>query len=451
MSHDRYLEFLQRLEATPQATFHFGLEAMHAALNDLGLSKPAPFVVTIAGTNGKGTIGATLHAMLLAAGIRSAFLSSPHLVDFRERIRLDGEPISVDTLLRIGTPILDAWGKTSGATPRHLSYFELCMVMGFAAAADAHVDVLVVEVGLGGRLDAANALDADAAVFASIALDHTEFLGDTLTAIAAEKAGIAREGKAAFMHRHNGGARELGAALVAKRADIYMVDEGTSPKAMNQALAAEAFRHIVRVQRPATGARQIEAAVERGIATVRWPGRQERLAHQGHQIWIDGAHNRESALALAQWLADEDAPTMPAVVALSGGRSVDDIYGPILPWVSAWYVCAPAFARATPADTIASALNAYGANTKPVYVAASAEDALAQALAASGAATQRDDRGNDRATATTRQEPRDVLVFGSLYLVGEIYAACGFGGDRLPSILADEATSPRPSSALELV
>lgn len=429
MNHERYLEFLQRLDATPQATFHFGLEAMHAALEDLSLTKPAPFVVTIAGTNGKGTIGATLHAMCVGAGIRSAFLSSPHLVDFRERIRLDGQPIGVDALLAVGDPILTAWGNTSGASPRPLSYFELSMVMGFAAAAEADVEVLIVEVGLGGRLDAANALDADAAVFASIALDHTEFLGETLAAIAGEKAGIARAGHPAFMHRKNGGAKELGAALVARQAAIHVVDEGNTPTEMNHALAAQAFRHLMQQRRPATGARAIEAAIARGLSLVRWPGRQEILQHGAQRLWIDGAHNRESALALAQWLAKENAPRMPAIVSLSGGRSVEAIYGPMLPWVSAWYVCAPTFARATPADVLEEALLGYADNTAPVYRASSPAAALA--MASMGQAPS-----DVCATSGAPSTPSNLLVFGSLYLVGEIYAACGYGGDRLPSILA---------------
>lgn len=170
----------------------FTLERMRTLLGALDLATPRARVITVGGTNGKGSVTATLEAVARAGGLRVGLYTSPHLSRYTERIRLDGAEIDEPTLVAVFERIEAARGDTT------LTYFEYGTLAALAAFADADVDLAILEVGLGGRLDAVNAIDADVAVVVSISLDHTEYLGDTLEAIGREKAGIFRAGRPAL-------------------------------------------------------------------------------------------------------------------------------------------------------------------------------------------------------------------------------------------------------------
>lgn len=185
--------WLQRLEALHPTEIELGLDRVRAVAERLQLLPVSVPVVTIAGTNGKGSTAAALEALLLASGRRPGVYTSPHLLEFNERIRVAGQPAGDAAIVGAFERIDGARGSTS------LTYFEFATLAGLLLFRDLEADVLVLEVGLGGRLDAVNIVDADVAVITSIALDHQGWLGDTLDAISREKAGILRRGQAAVI------------------------------------------------------------------------------------------------------------------------------------------------------------------------------------------------------------------------------------------------------------
>lgn len=192
MEYNEAIEFLYKsmpaFERNGSADYKPGLERVEALDRAFGNPSRPLRAVHIAGTNGKGTTAHALAAVLQAAGLRTGLFTSPHLVDFRERIRIDGQMIDTDTVCRF----VDRYREMDlGIEP---SFFELTTVMAFEAFRDAGVDVAVIETGLGGRLDSTNIIRPELSVITNIALDHTDLLGDTLPQIAAEKAGIIKPG-----------------------------------------------------------------------------------------------------------------------------------------------------------------------------------------------------------------------------------------------------------------
>lgn len=411
-----YNHFLERLEATPPARIHLGLEVMRQAATSEGLLRPVPTVITVAGTNGKGTVAAALSQLCTHRGLKTTLLTSPHLIDYRERIRIDGAPISKAALLEIGDDILARYGAESHREPRPLSYFELGVLLGLAAAKHSQSDVLIMEVGVGGRLDATNVIDADLAVFTSISIDHTDLLGDTLDEIAFEKSQIARRHRPAIVHSELAGVRALKAHLTQLGATCYEFDGGHDARSQNLALAAGAFSLLESRIESRSSARYVQEVLE----DFQWPGRLSWVrSPAGVPALVDGAHNIASANELRRTL-DEQPPThrLPAVVSLSGGRDVADVMAPIAPYVSTWHVCAPAFERVMRAEELAQKLRAWeaaqvitGADpARELVLHASVSNALNAALAQQNA-----------------QDADGILVFGSLYLVADVYAAWDTG------------------------
>jgi len=200
------MENLHLPQATsPLATWLYYLERLHTQAIDLGLTriehvartldllKPAPFVFTVAGTNGKGTTCRTLETLLMAAGYRVGVYSSPHLLRYTERVRVQGDELPEAAHTASFAAIEAGRGDTS------LTYFEFSTLSALQLFKQAALDVVILEVGLGGRLDATNIVDADVAVITSIALDHTDWLGPDRESIGREKAGVFRAGKPAVV------------------------------------------------------------------------------------------------------------------------------------------------------------------------------------------------------------------------------------------------------------
>lgn len=416
MTTDRYETFVTMLDGGDPTTMRFGLEAMRAASGAMALEQLARRVVIVAGTNGKGTTASYLHAIGVEAGLRVGLYTSPHLVDFRERFRVNGEPISRDDVVRIGEPLLDRWRNPQReATPRRLTWFELTTLMGFQWFMEQSLDLLVVEVGLGGRLDATNILDADAAIFTTISLEHQEYLGDTIEAIAAEKAAVARAGRPAFVHAAFSGSDPLQRELRSIGAVVDVVEAGVLAKERNAALAARCFRALFRAELKLSEA-ALDGVIERGVSRARWPGRQEERVVNGQSWVIDGAHNAESAAELARWLEATKQPPMTALVALSGERKVDEVLAPLRPFVSRWVVTAPRFARARSISSVVQELELF-------------ESSMRMPLSVNWI------QGVGSAVHVLANEER-ILAFGSLYLVGELLAALGDGSESLPAVLA---------------
>jgi dihydrofolate synthase / folylpolyglutamate synthase len=376
---------------------HLGLTAMRAACARAGHPEARFDAVHIAGTNGKGSVAAMVESMARAHGLRTGLYTSPHLCRFAERIRIDGEPLDDETLARALAEAL--------ANGPELSFFEVATLASFLAFRDAKVDLAVVEVGLGGRLDATNVLPMPrVAAITRIALDHTDLLGATIAEIAREKAGIAKAG--------------LEVVIGAGCDDVYRVLDGairersgTSTFAEHVAIAQDIVQrtpialagvHQMANARVAAviGARLAfsRESVERGLATASWPGRLETIARNGMTYLLDAAHNADGIDALAAYLETRAwRSATPPRVALVFGALADKPWHAMIarlaPLASRHHFVAPA-GRA-PADPKALA----------TMYAGKAHDDARSALA-----------------AAAEDNPDLVVVAGSIYLVGHARA-----------------------------
>ena len=301
---------LDRLAALSPGGDRLGLDRITRLLDGLGRPQDAlPPVFHVAGTNGKGSTCAFLRAGLEAAGYSVHVFTSPHLVRFNERIRIAGELIGDEELAGLLDEVLNAGGSIEP------SFFEVTTAAAFLAFARTSADACVIEVGLGGRLDATNVIEKPVATgIASLGIDHQQFLGATIADIAAEKAGIARPGvplvalaqvpaALAATERVTAG---RGAPLLLQNRE-WSVDAALKPalpgrhQVLNANLAWQmlAGQDVLPVDR---------ASFVAGLASARWPARFQRLANGplvGEQAtWVDGAHNPEAAAALADLLAD---------------------------------------------------------------------------------------------------------------------------------------------------
>ena len=302
-----------------------GLERLQAALTELGHPERRFAAVQVAGTNGKGSISTMLERIATAAGIRCGLYTSPHLLSWCERIRLPDGLIAEAELRRL----LEALQPL--ALRHDLTPFELVTAAAFQAFAEAGVELVVLEVGLGGRLDATTVHpDRQVLALASIGLDHTEHLGPTLAAIAAEKAGVLHAGAVAV----SGPQAPEAAAVLERQAlalgcDLRWVEPlpTEAQGGPRLGLAGDLQRHNAAV---ALGAAQAlaergwpidSAAMARGLATARWPGRLERRCFAGRPLLLDGAHNPPAAEALRRELdrlesqAEESRAVEPSTAA----------------------------------------------------------------------------------------------------------------------------------------
>ena len=346
---------------SPLASWLFYLENLHGKTIDLGLErvsqvaarlavlKPAPFVFTVAGTNGKGTTCRTLEAMLMAAGYRVGVYSSPHLVRYTERVRVQGQELTEADHTAAFAEIEAVRGDIS------LSYFEYGTLSGLLLFTQARLDVVILEVGLGGRLDATNMVDADVAVVTSIALDHTDWLGPDRESIGREKAGIFRGGNPAIVGEPDmpdsiaAVAREKGALLQRRGADWHydVSDDGwrfrdaageLSGLPLPQVPQPNAATAVAAIR--ASGLKVSEEAIREGIASAMLPGRFQ-IVSDAPRVILDVAHNPHAAEYLAGRL--KTLPKTGRVLAVIGMLHDKDIGGTLAhlkPQVNSWF-CAP--------------------------------------------------------------------------------------------------------------
>ncbi|MGV3492339.1 MAG: bifunctional tetrahydrofolate synthase/dihydrofolate synthase [Ramlibacter sp.] len=409
-------EWLAHCERLHPKTIELGLERVQAVAQRLGLRFDCP-VVTVAGTNGKGSTCAMLEAVALQAGYRTGVYTSPHLVHFEERCRIAGEIVQARALVPHFERVEQARQGTT------LTYFEFTTLAILDLMAASGLDVAILEVGLGGRLDAVNIVDADCAVITSIDLDHMEFLGPDRESIGREKAGILRAGKPAIVsdpvppHSVLQYAQALGADLWllgrdfnfsgdkqqwawAGRGRRYSGLAYPALRGANQLLNASgvlAAFEALRQRVPVTA-----QAVRNGLAMVELPGRFQIIPGQPTLV-LDVAHNPHSVAALA---ANLDAmgffPTTHAVFGAMGDKDLAPMLAKMGPLVDAWYFTdlpTPRAAAAT--DLLARWQRQPGRREVPASTHASPEEALRAAVAAA--------------------EPTDrILVFGSFYTVGGV-------------------------------
>lgn len=293
----KFEEALDWLNETQFTGIKLGLENTNRLLEAVGNPQESLRFIHVAGTNGKGSVCAMLDACLRAAAYKTGLYTSPHLVDFRERIRVDGAMISPVDVAAGLTRLRDAT-----ATWEHKpTFFELATVLAMDHFARSGCDVVVLETGMGGRLDSTNAVTPLVSVITPVAMDHMKWLGDTLPQIAAEKAGIIKpqvpvvsapqHASAAEVLRSK--ARETGSLLrIVKAPTLVPVALHGSHQLWNAAVAIAALEE--------SGLNCPDAAIQKGLASVQWPARFQRV---GERFVIDGAHNEHSAAALVStWL-----------------------------------------------------------------------------------------------------------------------------------------------------
>ncbi len=355
---------LQWLFSLEQLGIKFGLENMSKLTAELGNPHLRFPSVLIAGTNGKGSVTAMVEAALRAAGFRSARYTSPHLVRFEERFLVDGTEVATPVLAaavsRVRTAVDALLSRGDLAAPA--TFFECATAAAFELFAEPAVDIAVLEVGLGGRLDATNIVTPLVCAITTIALDHQAQLGTTLEAIAAEKAGIIKPGAPVVIGRLPEAAQAViesiarsSAAPVIKALEVATLPAGTQP-----ALAGAHQRDNATVAVAVLGAlhgRGFPVSVQNirtAIEGVRWPGRLERLRHRTSEVLLDAAHNSEGARTLAAYLRETgwtDATLVFGAMADKDARGMLDALAP----VTARIICTTADTpRAESAPTLAS-------------------------------------------------------------------------------------------------
>ncbi|HEX8448885.1 MAG TPA: folylpolyglutamate synthase/dihydrofolate synthase family protein [Allosphingosinicella sp.] len=423
---------LDRLATLSPGADILGLERISALLARLGDPQDRlPPVFHVAGTNGKGSTCAFLRAAIEAAGLTAHVYTSPHLVRFNERIRLAGKLIEDTALAALLEETLDS------AAGMEISFFEATTAAAFLAFSRQKADACIVEVGLGGRLDATNVIRAPVACgIAQLGLDHQQFLGHRIEDIAAEKAGIAKK-RVPLVTQHYPerpseriaqAAAAAGAtwmprgdrwdAIVYRQKLHYRDERGKlqlplprlqgAHQAMNAALAVA----MLRAQRSVTVP---EAALRAAIGWADWPGRLQRLAPgplaailpKGSELWLDGGHNPAAARAVADFFRGHVPSDRPFHIVL-GLLANKDMQGVLKPFANRaatlHSVPVPGHAHHAPAD-LATAARGSGLNA---LIAADVESAL-------GWIARHADRGR----------PPIVLILGSLYLAGEVLRSNG--------------------------
>ncbi|AUX73239.1 bifunctional tetrahydrofolate synthase/dihydrofolate synthase [Erwinia pyrifoliae] len=395
--------WLHYLEHLHSQAIDLGLERVQRVAAALDLLTPAPVVITVAGTNGKGTTCRTLETVLLAAGYRVGVYSSPHLVRYTERVRVQGAELA-ETAHTASFAAIEA-----GRAATSLTYFEFGTLSALWLFKQVQLDVVILEVGLGGRLDATNIVDADVAVVTSIALDHTDWLGPDRESIGREKAGIFRQGKPAVVGEPDmpgtiaDVAAEKGAQLNQRDRDwSYQVD-GDSWSFHD---ASGSIEHLPLPQVPVPNAATAlaalrastlkvdEATIRRSLHQALLPGRFQRVS-ESPQVILDVAHNPHAASYLAGRLAEiKCGAKVHAVVGMLHDKDIAGTLAYLAPQVDYWY-CAPLEGpRGASAAQLAAHLNA------------------AQSFASVTAAWHR---------ALTQAEPQDiVLVCGSFHTVAQV-------------------------------
>ena len=410
-------EWLEYLEHLHPSAIDMGLERVRSVWSRLGIALELP-IITVGGTNGKGSICAYLESILRHAGVRTGLYTSPHLLRYNERVRIDGVDVDDATIVRAFERIERARGETS------LTYFEFGTLAAALIFSEAHLDALILEVGLGGRLDAVNIFDADCAVIASVDLDHMAYLGNDRESIGREKAGIMRSGRPAICadpdppHTLIDHARTIGAELRLIGRDFgytagLLQWNFHGPVAKRAALPLPALRGRHQLANAAASIAALDElklrlavsmhAVRMGLATASLPGRYQVLPGRPAVV-LDVAHNPHAARALAANLkAHGKFSRTLGVFGMLADKDIGAVIDAVKSQIDAWYVASLDMPRGTHGDALA-ALVASRDEGKAVHVFAAPLDAYHAAYEIAG----EDDR---------------ILVFGSFHTVAEVLAS----------------------------
>lgn len=396
---DDWLAYLERIHGQ---AIDLGLDRLARVAEhlDLPLSRASgrrPFVITVAGTNGKGSTCETLRQLGLQAGARVGLYSSPHLHRFNERVVIDRDPVSDDALIQAFKQVEQARGDIS------LTYFEFTTLAAFVVFHQADLDLWVLEVGLGGRLDAVNLVDCDVAVLTTVDRDHQAFLGDDINIIGQEKAGIFRSGRPAVL-----GSNDLPATVASEAerlncplyrfGDVHGLSDdqlwwqggrfsrgqlhATVPL-QNQATALQAFS-LSSFELP-------DSTIVNALNRVQLPGRLQSLHRHGHRLVLDVGHNPHAARYLAERLKGE---SWHVVLAMLADKDIPGVVGPLKTIAGAWSLAGLDVPRGLDAQTL---------RERATLADAQCYDSVAAAIDA----------------ACADPDGRPVLICGSFFTVSE--------------------------------
>ncbi|MBI2317674.1 MAG: bifunctional tetrahydrofolate synthase/dihydrofolate synthase [Betaproteobacteria bacterium] len=409
-----WLEYIERIHPKMIA---LGLDRVMRVKERLGVSFAGP-IITVAGTNGKGSTCAMLESILRSGGYRVGLYSSPHLLAYNERVRLNGTAVGDERLCRAFEQVEAARGEVA------LTYFEFGTLAAWLIFASEPLDALVLEVGMGGRLDAVNAFDTDCAIVTGVDIDHTEYLGSTREAIGAEKAGIFRRGKPAIVSDLAAPSSVLERAA-AIGADLRLAGRDFGWSALGEhwscwnrdsrvdGLAFPALRGAAQLQNAAASVAALDAlrallpvgpqAVSGGLASVALPARFQVLPGRPAVV-LDVAHNPQAAAVLAHNLSEMGFfRDTYAVLGMLRDKDIAAVSRALAGRVSAWYAVSLDGPRGASAAAVAQAIRSAGAGGE---VIACDSPRAAYAIA-------RNRAGDDAR----------IVVFGSFYTVADVLAA----------------------------
>ena len=397
-----YRESIDWLFSTQMFGIKLGLEGPKRLLKEY-LAYPAHGVkvIHVAGTNGKGSTCALIDAVARSGGHRTGLFTSPHLIDYRERVRVSGEEIPEEDCAAMLTELR---AICEGLDP-HPTFFEISLALAMRWFRERECEIIILETGMGGRLDATTAVPADVCAITPVGLDHMQWLGETVELIAAEKAGIFVEGKPAISAPQEASVRKvLEKEANQRRTPLAFVETPLAgyPVALpgvhqrwNAALALECLY--------AAEVRLDYEVVLHGLSTVCWPGRFERFSFQGREIVLDGAHNPQGAAVLAEtWRGEFRGRKATLIFSAVAAKDIAGILAEVAPLAEVIHLCPVDTPRALPAEELASYLPA-GAPLPVLHP--SFDSAYEAALAGKG----------------------PLLVAGSLFLVGEARARLAGG------------------------
>jgi dihydrofolate synthase/folylpolyglutamate synthase len=387
--------------------------------------------VHVAGTNGKGSTSAMIESILRTSGVRTGLFTSPHLLSFTERIRINGEEIGEDEVIALAEEVKTAAGKLEDFSP---TFLEVVTAMAFLHFRNKGVDWAVVETGLGGRLDATNVIVPEVSVITRIGLDHCDFLGSTLPEIAREKAGIIKKSVPVVSADQEAEAMGVIAAKSAgKQSALYVFGKEFTAGPVSESFGGITFhysgdRDYRDLRVPLPGGHQVVNAalalkavevisplfsglhldIGKGLAVVRWPGRLE-MVKEDPPVLIDGAHNPQASLALSDHLKKvvlAKYRRIILVIGAMGDKNIEGILEPLLPLASEILFAAPAYGRAASPERLAAAAARMGYSS---IVAQSVAEAIAK--------------------AEELRLPGDlILITGSFYTIGEAREFLGSKG-----------------------
>ena len=394
---DKWLGWLEHLHPT---TIDMGLQRVGRVADRLGLRPSSAPLILVGGTNGKGSTVALLAEIYRHAGYRVGAYTSPHIDVFNERMCVNGEMLEDQAIVEALRAVELA------REPETLTYFEYTTLASMVAFNGCACEVVVMEVGLGGRLDATNLWDANCSILTSIALDHQDYLGDTLEAIAAEKVAIGRAGKTLIIGEPHPPANLIPIAE-SERMNVQLIDDNNLP---NSALAGEHQQRNAACAIAAINDLQQHlpvdrSAIDNGLVSVRMPGRFEQISIASQSVVLDVAHNPAAAQsvhdALVKHYPDHD---VLAVFSVLKDKDIVGIVSALAPVVSGWFCAELPVSRAAPLTTLIDKVS-------------QCSEAVPQGFKTIAAAWH---AAVDAAQSETNDKPTVILVAGSFYTLAEL-------------------------------